>query len=81
MNIGGDKKTLYFRLPNAVLSMRGTYNILMDSGVVLGFGCASDGPPSPGISSGSDWKFYAQGVCNENFYIGPPGFYNCIGKS
>nr|XP_058969359.1 uncharacterized protein LOC131795764 [Pocillopora verrucosa] len=64
-----DKFSLKFRLPQVVLSMRGNYSITMDRGVVVGLGCTSDGPPSPGFSSLKDWPFDV-GVCSKGTYMG-----------
>ncbi|PFX27261.1 Oncoprotein-induced transcript 3 protein [Stylophora pistillata] len=63
-----DKFSLRFRLPQVVLSMRGNYSITMDRGVVVGLGCTSDGPPSPGMSSLKDWPFDV-GVCSKGTYM------------
>ena len=80
VTIGVDRTILHFRIPDVVLSMRGTYYILMDPGVVVAAGCASGGLPSLEISSSSDWSFYTSGACSSGFYLGPPGFYDCQGK-
>ncbi|XP_022787832.1 uncharacterized protein LOC111327814 [Stylophora pistillata] len=63
-----DQFTLTFRLPQRVLSMQGNYSITIDRGVVVGVGCTSDGPPSPGISSFKSWRFEI-GVCSKGTYL------------
>ena len=73
-----DKFSLKFRLPQVVLSMRGNYSITMDRGVVVGLGCTSDGPPSPGFSSLKDWPFDV-GVCSKGTYMGQNN--QCRGKN
>ncbi|KAL9988076.1 hypothetical protein ACROYT_G002476 [Oculina patagonica] len=74
VTIGQDGFTLHFRLPQVVLSMRGNYSVTMDRGAVVGLGCTSDGPPTPGISSTSSWTFDV-GVCSKGTYI--DGSYYC----
>jgi len=66
-------------MPNAALSMNGSYAILIDHGAVVGQGCSYDGPPTPGITSTSDWHFILDGVCPLGYYLAPPGFTNCFG--
>ena len=66
-------------MPNAALSMNGSYAILIDHGAVVGQGCSYDGPPTPGITSSSDWHFSVHGVCSLGYYLAPPGFTNCVG--
>ena len=65
-------------MPDAALSMNGSYAILMDRGAVVGQGCSYDGPPTPGITNTSDWHFTA-GVCPVGFTLAPPDFSNCVG--
>ena len=72
-----DQVTLQFRLPQVVLSMRGNYSITMDRGAVVGLGCTSDGPPSPGISSLRSWRFDV-GVCSKGTFMDHS--YRCNGK-
>ena len=69
--------TLRFSLPQAVMSMLGNYSITMDRGAVVGLGCTSDGPPTPGISSTKSWPF-SVGVCSKGTFIADG--YNCDGK-
>ena len=59
------------------MSMRGNYSITMDRGAVVGLGCTSDGPPTPGISSTKSWPF-SVGVCSKGTFIADG--YNCNGK-
>ena len=77
VTIERDGFTLRFRLPQVVLSMRGNYSITMDRGAVVGLGCTSDGPPSPGISSTTSWTF-SVGVCSKGTFIDHS--YNCNGE-
>jgi len=79
VRISSDHTTLQFAMPDAALSMNGSYAILIDHGAVVGQGCSYDGPPTPGITSTSDWHFTVDGVCNTGFYLAPPGFTNCVG--
>ena len=67
-------------MPNAVLSMNGSYAILIDQGAVVGQGCSFDGPPTPGITSSSDWYFSVDGICPVGYYLAPPAFTYCVGK-
>ncbi|XP_020626934.1 uncharacterized protein LOC110064251 isoform X6 [Orbicella faveolata] len=60
--------TLHFRLPQVVMSMRGNYSVTMDRGAVVGLGCTSDGPPTPGISSTKSWTF-SVGVCSKGSFL------------
>ena len=68
-------------MSNAALSMNGSYAILIDHGAVVGQGCSYnyDGPPTPGITSSSDWAFILDGVCPFGYYLAPPGFTKCVG--
>ncbi len=77
ITFGQDSFTLHFRLPQVVLSMRGNYSVTMDRGAVVGLGCTSDGPPTPGISSTKNWTFDV-GVCSKGTYI--DGSYYCNGE-
>ncbi len=77
VTIDRDDFTLHFRLPQVVMSMRGNYSITMDRGAVVGLGCTSDGPPTPGVSSTSSWTFDV-GVCSKGTFI--DGSYNCNGE-
>ena len=79
VRISGDQITLQFAMPNAALSMDGSYAILIDQGAVVGQGCSYDGPPTPGITSSSDWTFVIHGICAVGYYLAPPGFTNCVG--
>ncbi|KAL9988075.1 hypothetical protein ACROYT_G002475 [Oculina patagonica] len=74
VTIGRQGFTLRFRLPQVVLSMRGNYSVTMDRGAVVGLGCTSDGPPTPGVSSTKSWTFDV-GVCSKGTYIDDS--YNC----
>ncbi|XP_068716589.1 deleted in malignant brain tumors 1 protein-like isoform X2 [Montipora foliosa] len=65
--------TLRFSLPQAVMSMRGNYSVTMDRGAVVGRGCTSDGPPTPGFSSTKSWTFRV-GVCSKRTFIAD-GYY------
>lgn len=67
---------LSFRTPSVVLSMRGTYSIVIDEGAVVGQGCSSDGPPTPGVTSQDLWRFYAYGYCRNGYYLGTS--YSCV---
>ncbi|XP_020618065.1 uromodulin-like [Orbicella faveolata] len=58
--------------------MNGSYAILIDHGAVVGQGCSYDGPPTPGITSASDWGFIVDGVCPVGFSLAPPGFTSCV---
>ena len=60
--------------------MSGTYAILIDRGAVVGQGCSYDGPPTPSITSVSDWYFSVYGVCAGGYYLAPPEFSGCVGK-
>ena len=77
VTINKDGFTLRFRLPQVVLSMRGNYSIIMDRGAVVGLGCTSDGPPSPGMSSTKSWTFDV-GLCSRGTFIDHS--YNCNGE-
>lgn len=79
VRISSDPTTLQFAMPYAALSMNGSYAILIDQGAVVGQGCSYDGPPTPGITSTSDWHFDADGVCPVGYYLASPGFTNCVG--
>ena len=59
------------------MSMRGNYSVTMDRGAVVGLGCTSDGPPTPGISSFKSWTF-SVGVCSKGTFIADS--YNCNGE-
>lgn len=59
------------------MSMRGNYSVTMDRGAVVGLGCTSDGPPTPGIGSTTSWPF-SVGVCSKGTFIADG--YNCDGK-
>ena len=59
--------------------MHGTYAILIDRGGVVGQGCSFDGPPTPGITSTSDWQFSPGGICGTGFSLAPPWFTYCEG--
>ena len=76
--INSDLTTLWFAMPDAALSMNGSYAILMDRGAVVGQGCSYDGPPTPGITNTSDWQFTA-GFCPVGYTLAPPDFSNCVG--
>ena len=65
-------------MPNAALSMNGSYAILMDRGAVVGQGCSYDGPPTPGITNTSDWQFTA-GVCPVGYTLALPDLTSCVG--
>ena len=69
--------TLRFRLSQVVMSMRGNYSVTLDRGAVVGLGCTSDGPPTPGISSFKSWTF-SVGVCSKGTFIADS--YNCNGE-
>ena len=77
VTIDGNGFTLRFRLPQVVLSMQGNYSITLDRGAVVGLGCTSDGPPTPGISSTTSWTF-SVGVCSKGTFIDHS--YNCNGE-
>lgn len=79
--IGSNRTVLHFATPKAALSMNGSYAILIDHGAVVGQGCSYDGPPTPGITSTSDWGFTVDGVCPVGYSLAPPGFTNCAGMS
>ena len=79
VTISSNHTALQFAMPNAALSMNGSYAILMDFGAVVGEGCSFDGPPTPGITSLSDWNFSVDGVCPVGFYLARPEFTNCVG--
>ena len=79
--IDSNRTVLHFATPKAALSMNGSYAILIDHGAIVGQGCSYDGPPSPGITSVSDWGFPVNGVCPVGFSLAPPGFTNCVGMS
>ncbi|XP_074638593.1 uncharacterized protein LOC141897056 isoform X2 [Acropora palmata] len=66
--------TLRFSVPQVVMSMRGNYSVTMDRGAVVGLGCTSDGPPTPGIGSTTSWPF-SVGVCSQGTFIADG--YNC----
>ena len=76
--INSDLTTLWFAMPDAALSMNGSYAILMDRGAVVGQGCSYDGPPTPGITNTSDWEF-TTGFCPVGYTLAPPDFSNCVG--
>ena len=59
--------------------MHGTYAILIDRGGVVGQGRSFDGPPTPGITSTSDWQFSPGGICGTGFSLAPPWFTYCEG--
>ena len=80
MVISANKTELLFTLPNAALSMNGSYAILIDRGAVVGLGCSFDGPPTPGISSAQNWVFNMAGICFNGYYLDPPYYRNCVGK-
>ncbi|XP_068721857.1 uncharacterized protein [Montipora capricornis] len=75
--ISSDQITLLFAIPYAAISMKGTYAILIDRGAVVGQGCSYDGPPTPGITSTSDWQFSPGGICGTGFSLAPPWFTYC----
>ena len=77
--INSDHTTLQFAIPNAALSMNGSYSIRIDHGAVVGQGCSYDGPPTPGITNTSDWQFTVDGVCPVGYYLSPPEFKSCVG--
>lgn len=77
--IDSNRTVLHFATPKAALSMNGSYAILIDRGAVVGQGCSYDGPPTPGITSPSDWGFPVDGVCPVGSSLAPPGFTNCVG--
>ena len=77
--IDSTRTVLHFATPKAALSMDGSYAILIDHGAVVGQGCSYDGPPTPGITSVSDWGFFVDGVCPVGFLLAPPGFAQCVG--
>ncbi|XP_068721805.1 uncharacterized protein [Montipora capricornis] len=72
--ISSDQITLLFAIPYAAISMHGTYAILIDRGGVVGQGCSFDGPPTPGVTSTSDWQFSPGGICATGFSLAPPWF-------
>lgn len=76
--IDSNRTVLHFATPKAALSMNGSYAILIDRGAVVGQGCSYDGPPTPGITSPSDWGFPVDGVCPVGLSLAPPGFTNCV---
>nr|XP_058953257.1 uncharacterized protein LOC131780658 [Pocillopora verrucosa] len=78
VTIGSNSTTLHFAIPHPVLSMEGSYAILMDRGVVVGQGCSSSGTPTPGISSSSAWRFYVNGVCSSGYSLRSPYFLSCV---
>ena len=78
--INSDQTTLQFAMPYAVLSMNGSYAILMDRGAVVGQGCSYDGPPTPGITNTSDWQF-TTGVCPVGYTLALPDLTSCVGMS
>ncbi|XP_068721771.1 uncharacterized protein [Montipora capricornis] len=75
--ISSDQTTLLFAIPYAAISMKGTYAILIDRGAVVGQGCSYDGPPTPGITSTSEWQFSPSGICGTGFSLAPPWFTHC----
>ena len=77
--IDSNHTVLHFATPKAALSMNGSYAILIDHGAVVGQGCSYDGPPTPGITSVSDWGFPVDGVCPVGSSLAPPGFTSCAG--
>lgn len=77
--VDSNATTLYVGMPAAAFSMNGSYAILIDRGALVGQGCSYDGPPTPGITSVSDWSFSVDGVCPLGYYIGPPAFTSCVG--
>ena len=78
--IDSNHTILHFATPKAALSMNGSYAILIDHGAVVGQGCSYDGPPTPGITSSSEWRFDVNGVCPGGFSLVAPGFTTCVGK-
>ncbi|XP_078357327.1 uncharacterized protein LOC144642207 isoform X3 [Oculina patagonica] len=78
VTIDSNHTTLHFEMPNAALSMNGSYAILIDRGAVVGQGCSYDGPPTPGITSLSDWYFSVDGRCPSGYYLAPPEFSSCV---
>ena len=77
--IDSNRTVLHFATPKAALSMNGSYAILIDHGAVVGQGCSYDGPPTPGITSASDWSFHVDGVCPVGYSLASPGFTYCVG--
>ncbi|PFX27724.1 Oncoprotein-induced transcript 3 protein [Stylophora pistillata] len=78
VTVGSNSTTLHFAIPYPVLSMKGSYAILMDKGAVAGQGCSSGGTPTPGISSLSAWTFNVNGVCPLGYSLSLPNFRGCV---